>query len=426
MIRAAILALLLAQLPLPGAAQDEAAAPTPDDPTLQIEFEQTETIPGQPLSLRMTVLVPTYMPKPPVWPSLEAPNLLVRLPEGSTTPTSTRIGGQTWSGISRRYRISPMVPGAFVIPPQQVIVTYADPDTNEPVQATLVTEALAFSGVIPESAEGVDPFIAANGLTLTQEIDGDPAAMVPGDSVTRTLTASIEGTSPMFLPGLLPATRIGGVAAYADEPVMDETDNRGALSGSRTERVTFVAEGGGSGEAAPVSIDWYNLDTGAVETTSVEGLSITVDGPPARASGPRDWRVIGLAVLVAVLATAAAWWALRRIVPIMRRRGAARRAAWLASERHGYSLLRHVVARRDHADLRPALDAWASRVSGPDPRGDPRLRSATTELGAARYGPYPDCDAAAAWADLAAALPEVRRTGRDPARTALLPPLNPA
>lgn len=208
------LALLLA-FASPLAAQDE-----PSEPVLEVTFEETEAIPGQSLSLRMTVLVPTFLPDPPVWPSLEAPDLLVRLPEGSTGPASRRIGGETWSGVTRHYRISPMVPGDFAIPPQEVIVTYADPETNRSVKVTLTTEALAFSGVVPEGAEGLDPFIAAESLELVQEIEGEPAAMVPGDSVIRTVTAKVRGTSPMFLPDLLSPTAVDGVAAYPDEPVL--------------------------------------------------------------------------------------------------------------------------------------------------------------------------------------------------------------
>ncbi|MCP4818083.1 MAG: hypothetical protein GY883_02770, partial [Shimia sp.] len=88
--------LFLLLLPLAALAQDQ-------DPLLEITFEERETIPGQPLTLRLTVFVPTFMPKPPVWPSFETPNLRIRLPERSTSPTSRTINGGTWSGVSRRY-----------------------------------------------------------------------------------------------------------------------------------------------------------------------------------------------------------------------------------------------------------------------------------------------------------------------------------
>ena len=417
----ALLLLLSFALPLGAQEADESAGPV-----LEVTFEETEAVPGQPLSLRLAVLVPTFLPEPPVWPSLEAANLLVRLAEGSTGPTSKRIGSKTWSGVTRHYRISPMVAGDFTIPPQEVIVTYADPDTNQPTRAVLTTEALAFSGVVPEGAKGLDPFLAAEALELKQEIAGTPEAMVPGDSVSRTVTARIRGTAPMFLPDLLPATTVEGVAAYTDEPVLEEADERGLLSGTRTERVTLVAEGGGSGEAPPVSLHWYNLDTGEVETAALEGFAIKVDGPPARSAEPRDWRAIALTALAGALALALALWLLRRALPPLGRWARARHADWLASEPHAYAKLRRVAGRRDCAALRSALDAWAAKVPGPDPRRHPGLQDALTRIGAARYGRTASADTTAAWGALFSALPEARRASRAlQAGATVLPPLNP-
>ncbi len=395
------------------------------EPVLQVTFEETEAIPGQSLSLRLTVLAPTYMPDPPVWPSLEAPNLLVRLPERSTGPTSKEVNGETWSGVTRHYRISPMVPGAFVIPPQEVVVTWADPETNEPRKVTLTTERLTFSGILPEGAEGLDPFIAADALELKQEVAGEPEAMQPGDSVTRTIRATIRGTSPMFLPALLPPTDVVGMAAYPDEPVLEESDDRGIPSGARTESVTLVAEGGGSGEVPAISLDWYNLKSGKVETASVDGFAIEVDGPPVSSSKPRDWRAIGLAALAAVLTLAIVAWLLHRLLPPLGRWLRARRVERLASEKHAYGQLKRAVASRDDAALRPALDGWAARVAGPDPRDHPGVRDALVAIGAARYRRGASGDAGAGWRVLAAVLPEARRDALARDRLAALPPLNP-
>jgi hypothetical protein len=249
--------------------------------------------------------------------------------------------------------------------------------------------------------------------------------MVPGDSVTRTVTATIRGTSPMFLPDILPAMTVEGVAAYADEPVLEEADERGVLSGTRIERVTLVAEGGGSGEAPPVSLDWYNLESGEVETAAVEGFTIKVDGPPLRSAEPRDWRAIAFAALAGALALALGLWLLRWTVPPLGRWVRARHSDWLASEAHAYAELRRVARRRDHAALRPALDAWAAKLPGPDPRRHPLLQDALTGIGAARYGRTAPGGTTAAWRRLLSALSEVRHTPRAPRGATALPPLNP-
>ena len=52
--------VLLLALTAPAFAQQAGA------PVIETEIDKTETIPGQTLNLSVTVLVPTYMPKPPV------------------------------------------------------------------------------------------------------------------------------------------------------------------------------------------------------------------------------------------------------------------------------------------------------------------------------------------------------------------------
>ncbi|EEX16010.1 conserved hypothetical protein [Citreicella sp. SE45] len=418
MIRAALLVLALL-LPLRLAAQEEALAPQ-----LLVEFPETEAIPGQFLNLRLTVLVPTFMPKPPQWPGFEAPNLIVRLPEGSTNPTSKRVNGETWSGITRRYRIAPMVPGDFTLPPQQVQITYRNPGGLDDLTATLTTGAIVFSGILPEGAEGLDPFLAASDLVLTQELEGTPEAMVPGDSLSLRLVAGVEGVSPMFLPPLLPRVALEGLAAYPDEPQLAETDDRGVLSGTRTESVTYVAEAGGGGTVPAVDLQWYDIDDGTVKTASVGPVTLQVDGPRATGAAPLDLRRLLLLVLAVVVGLAVVIALLRRALPVLALRREEHRARILASEDHAWQQLSQAVARRDDAALRPALDLWASRCDGADPRRMPAVQNALLALGAACYG-RGETKAPAAWTALDTALREARGRLRRHRDTAPLPPLNP-
>lgn len=399
------------------------------EPILRVDLESDSAIPGQPISLRVTVLVPTYMPDPPEWPSFELPNLLVRLPERSTNPTSESIDGDTWSGISRHYRLSPMIPGQFTLPPQEILITYADPDGNAPIQATLKTEQVSFSGTVPEGAEGLDPFLAAKDLDLKLDIEGDTEGLTPGASVKLTVEAKIEGTSPMFLPQLLPPFQIEGVAIYRDEPSIAETGNRGEISGTRRESATLIAEGGGSGQVPVITLDWYDLDGKSVETARTSPVDIAVIGPPAATqTEPRDWRAIAIAASVILLAAAAITFVGRAAFSLLTRRYNAARRARLASEGFAFRQVKNAVRHQDYHALHPALEAWRARLpASSDPLSDSDVQTALTDLGRTRYGRASGDKRGeiAAWHALAAALPKLRRSAESATTRQMLPPLNP-
>ncbi|WP_425090227.1 hypothetical protein [Tropicimonas sp. S265A] len=403
-----------------------AATDAQNAPILRVEFEEQEAIPGQPLSLRMTVLVPTQLTGPPVWPTLETPDLLVRLPERSTGPTSERIDGQTWSGVTRRYLISPMVPGEFSIPPQEVGVSWSAPSGGGPRDTTLTTEAFAFTGLVPEGAETLDPFFAAEALTLTSQVTGAPGEMLPGDSLTLTVTASVEGTSPMFLPPLLEVSALPGLKAYPDEPVLEEKDERGQLTGTRTETVTFVAEGGGSGALPEISLAWFNIASGAVETATAASVAYAIDGPLARTqTAQRDIRQIALWGAFACVVLCALFLAGRWALPRLRRRMTERRAQYVASEGFAWSELDRAVGTKDRAAFYPALDRWAAFHADNDPRQDPGVSAAVYALGRAAFGPAGEDHNKSAWSDLSASLRKVRRSHPKTQTVTELPPLNP-
>lgn len=394
-----------------------------DEPLVEIEIEETSAIPGQFLTLRVSVLVPTWLPKPAVFPPLEAPNILVRLPEGATGPISRKIEGETWSGVTRRYLISPMVPGRFDIAAQDIVVTWADPGQADPLQKSVPVGPFTIEGAVPEGAEELDPFVAAQDLSLTREVSDVPEIMKPGDSVTLTVTAQIEGTPAMFLPPLLPPVSLDGIASYPAEPAIIDSESRGNLSGVRRESITLVAESGGGGTFPAVSLQWYNLGTGKVETAMVDGFDLSVDAPAGQALrvDPRRVAIYAVAALALALAVVLA---VRRIVPRSRRAAATRRARRAATERHAYGLVKKALAAKDFDLMVRRLDIWAARCPS-DPRRLEPLYSALCALGAARYSTQ-NAPEDAAWGRIKAALPATRSKAIDTQGAArALPPLNP-
>ena len=386
-----------------GSAQDTSV------PILEVELGETQVLPGQPVTMRITVLVPTWLSKPVEFPSFEAPDLMVKLFEGATNPTSRSIAGETWSGISRVYRLSPLVAGNIRISPQDILVLWADPGKTDPLRSVLKTQEFEITGIVPAEALDLDPFFAATAVELEQEISPDMQILQAGDSVTRTVTVRVSGASPFALPVLMPPHDIRGIAVYPTEPVLTEEAGEQWLSGSRSESITLLAESGGSGAAPPIELRWFNLESGEVETTNLEGFELTVDAPVARRKPSLDASAIALTGLIALAVGLLAFLSYRFLLPAMRRYMQRRKAVRRASEVWAFDEVRTAIARRDYNAFVRAADVWAARVDETGQTIDAALSAAVTRLGACIYGSTPS-DPAQAWKTLDKAILNTRKS----------------
>ena len=92
------LALLLA-----AAVLTTRAAAAQEPPLVRVEVAPEQVEVGRPVELRVTVLTPTWFPRPPEYPSLELANAVTRLDR--SYPTSERVGGNSSSAVSPRKAI---------------------------------------------------------------------------------------------------------------------------------------------------------------------------------------------------------------------------------------------------------------------------------------------------------------------------------
>ncbi|GAA6179654.1 hypothetical protein NBRC116594_10920 [Shimia sp. NS0008-38b] len=381
-----------------------------DVPTIDVQFEETETVPGQPLTLRLTVLVPTFMPDPPIWPDFESPNMLVRLPSKASTPTSKSIGGQTWAGISRRYQITPLVPGDFVLPESSVTVRYQSPQGDGVLETTLPVPEFRLNAVVPDGAEGLDPFVAAESLKLTQTVDGPTTELKAGDSFSRSVTAQIDGVTPMFLPSLLPEAALEGLRAYPETANVEETENRGVISGVRTETTVYVAEGAADGALPEITLSWYNLSTKEVEVASVPAVEVKASAPLAvSGGGDRGARAFarraGIVVLGFAIVLFACWIFAKPIAGVI----AARRLAWRESEAFAWKALKSALRAQDLSASQRAFDIWRRRCDRRAPDAEAAVEAAFLILGQAQFGLTAVADGSGAWRTLTQEVRGLRR-----------------
>lgn len=382
------------------------SAAAAQDPQVRLELAAEETEIGQPLILRLTVLVPSFMPDPPSLPSFEIPDLMVRLNDRATTPTSQQVDGETWSGITRSYSLYPMIPGPFVLPPQEVAITYAA-DGATPETTTVMTEEIRFEAILPEGAEGLDPPLIASDLTTTQQITLPEGDLAVGDAITRQIVVKIEGTPPLFIPPLIGTEGTEALRPYPKEPVLEESENRGILSGTRTETVTYVALAEGTATLPPLSLSWYNLSSKAVETIELDGTTVEVAAGPPAPFRPDPGQIAGWLLALIALGSAA-FFGWRRFGPGLRARARARRAARQVSEAHLYKTLEQAVGARDLTLSLQALRLYETHH--PEARRPADLDAALHAVTEIRFGRATLDQGAitARWAALHKALPGLR------------------
>ena len=357
------------------------------DPIVRVEVEPQSISVGESARLQVTVLVPTWQPRPPVFPSFEVPDAIVRLPADSSYPTSERVGAETWSGIIRNYQVTPLVAARFTLGGQVIRVTYADPGAG-PLVADVPAPSASLLAEVPAGAAALNPYLAGTRFELSRTFNRDPADLLAGDALVVRYEARLEGMPALFIPPLTPELQTDLATAYPAEP--EVTDGAEAL---RSESVTLILQHGGDLELPAVSVRWWNTSTGNIETASVESMTLAVAGPspdtaadtppPARSLVP--WAAGLLLLLIAAAA------ARRRLPAFIRRRQEAR-ARHRQSEPYRFKQLLRMRLQAD-AEVYAATVSWLRRLDSTlDLRtfahrfGDQGLQEEVEVISAALFG----------------------------------------
>lgn len=407
-----LLLLMLSFLPFGTFAQ---TSNTPQ-PQVTVQMPNEDVIVGQPTILRIKVLVPTFIPSPPIFPALEQENLLVRLPERASGPVSEFVNGETWSGVQRSYRIYPLAPGAIEFGAQDMTVTFADPETNKPNQIAVPLPPIRINAVVPEGARDLNPLIIATGFELTQEVNG-PKEMQAGDAVTRRLTARISGTSPIMIPQLIQDNQDSLLRSYPKEPRFTETEDRGILSGQRIDETVYLAQDGGETQLPPVSFQWFDLTTNTVETVGVDAVDLKLSAPK---SGPPSADTLVRYLFWTAVVIVSVWTLLRWSMPRYRSWAEAREQAYLASPDFALAQLRSALHDQNLSAAYSALETWKRRCD--DPPEINQLEACLCRIGSTRYS-FDNTRKTPNWHDAVSALDALDSTTEKRAQT--LPPLNP-
>ena len=415
------LALIILPLVLSAAAWGQA------QPVVRAEVKPESVLVGEPVELTVTVLVPTWFTRPPVYPTFELANAMTRLPSDSSFSIRERVGSESWSGIVRTYEIYPLLGASYRMAGQTMNVTFASPG-SDPISIDVEVPEVVLRGVVPEGAESLDPYLAGRRLELSLDIEGELDGLKAGDAIVLTYRAELDGLPAIFLPPLAPTLEFDGVSVYRDMPEVVDGD-----TARRTEKVTLVFDAGGEFSIPGMELSFWNSASQSIESATAGGMAVSVEGPPAAApvvseSTENRWQRIGVLIVAAVALTLLLW----RGIPVLLRRHRAAAERRRQTEGYAFRQLTRALGSGDSTAAYRALLLWIERLKPPmDARtfaelyGDPALSTVLTGLSAGIYG---DARRPADLRQVRRQLEVARRRflARGSAATAVrLPPLNP-
>ena len=273
-----------------------------EQPIVRASASPDTVVVGSEVTLTITVLVPTWFSKSLVYPSMEMEGVVTLLPPDSTYAMSEMVEGNSWSGITREYKIYPLGTGKFSLQGKRITIAYADPKTRKPVSTIVSLPELHLSAVVPVGAEKLSPFLAGSSLELIQEIPQVAEIYRPGDAVERKITVRLEGMPSLFLPPLLSQYEEQGISVYPGTPSTDDEygEDGQSVTGIRKEGATYVFERGGIYTFPAVTLRWWNIATGQIETAGIPAIVFQVEKSFAQQLADLPRGVI-LAIIIIVL-----------------------------------------------------------------------------------------------------------------------------
>jgi hypothetical protein len=367
---------------------------------------ETGAVVGQRVSLDVDVMFAGDMPRPPrvVMPEVAGAQIL-RF-ETQATTLSDRVDGVSYTGQRFEFALYARRGGTLTVPAAQVTLLDRAGNPTGSAEGQPVTVEIA----VPRGVDASAPLIATSHATLQEQWSPVPKGpFKTGDALVRTVTREAEDVPAMAMPNL-DFVAPDGVRVYVDPPQSDDRQDRGAVTGRRIDRATYVLEAGGRFTIAGLAQPWWDLEARQLRTERLSAVRVEVAAPPVPID-PWHFIVPMLALLVLLVAE-------RRVEPLVRAWHAERQARWLVSEPKAYRDLVEACRGNDLRDIYRAFTLWRLRA----PRGRAAILLAEA-LEEALFGtaPWSRERSRALLRDVAT----IRRQVHRPPAPAGLPPLNP-
>lgn len=247
----------------------------------------------------------------------EVPGAFLMQTDSSSVNMTERRGGETWQGLRYTFSLYPQRAGEIVVPSFEVRFETRAGYGSEARPHRFDTGPLSVEAVLPPGAAPGALLVTTPKFTLDASWNPMPqeeggVELMTGDALVLTVVREADGVpGMMFAP--LPEFEFDGLGVYADAAEVDDRVFRGALTGTRSDRITFVCERPGRYELPGLTFQWWNAQNEQLHEERVSPLVVDVVQNPAWAApaaepavGDRSassWKILWLLPAVLLL-----WW----------------------------------------------------------------------------------------------------------------------
>ena len=223
-------------------------------------------------------------------------NINLNLPEAEnlifkqiTKPVEYRstLNGQNYQVLEVRYALVPSRVGNYTVAPARMNMTvlqsrrrssrsiFDDPfssfSSGRP--ASIASESVQLT-VRPLPDEGKPPDFSGLVGKFKMWSKLDPVALKTGESATLTVSVSGEGNVNRIPDPKMP--ELADVKIYADQPVLESTQDRDGLRGTKTMKWALVPEKDGHLEIPPVTVSFFDTEKHVYKTLKSSSYTLAV------------------------------------------------------------------------------------------------------------------------------------------------------
>ncbi len=309
---------------------------------------------------------------------------------GRAFPGKKRFGQRQYNVITQKYTLLPQKSGVLRIRPQTIIMlvpgkyvqgSFGFGSYRRYQRKYLYTRELVLK-VRPKPAAYTGKYwLPTSKLELKEVWPQGIRQLRVGEPVTRQIKIIAHGLTAEQLPAL-DTGEIEGIKLYRDKAELNTSNQGDRLIGERSQKIAMIATKPGRYRLPEIRLDWWNINTGKMETaripprtlivtagTAANARSPDISVPPRRpgrgvetavAAGPAAgiwfWSTLGFAILW--VSTLLAWWYSFRVRGTRpRQAGHAKTRAPAAAD---VTEIRMACSANDPRRCSRALLAWAA------------------------------------------------------------------